>query len=299
MTQKGKWLEHRIMILGLRTHFVRNFMTDFVTINVRCPSFGCCSSRHLNIPILPKFWKWGLTKATYRTFHTRTGSIFAIMCITGFLFHIVWSFNWELVAFFVLTAHAALAIRLGEKVGIGLNFGYISHKTDKVLERKQKLYKSQDKIEKKVQKHERKARQKRIEEEQTVIKKRLGCAELCKKIRRCCTKKKSTRQDSKKIKFAGRVLLYFLYWPLSLYIGWITYAWVVMASFVLRDATNIDVTYKLQSVAYQFGTVLILTFAIWRHELICLVPYMLGIGATMHMNLDSTCESVMLQPKRE
>ena len=82
------------------------------------------------------------------------------MCITGFLFHIVWSFDWELVAFLVLTVHVGLAIRLGEKVGIGLNFGYISHKTDKVMERKQKLFKSVDKIEKKVKKHEKRAKKK-------------------------------------------------------------------------------------------------------------------------------------------
>lgn len=154
------------------------------------------------------------------------------MCITGFLFHIVWSFDWELVAFLVLTVHVGLAIRLGEKVGIGLNFGYISHKTDKVMERKQKLFKSVDKIEKKVKKHEKRAKKKQKEKAETVVKKQKGCADFCKKIRRCCTKKKSTRKDSKKIKFAGRVLLYFLYWPLSLYIGWITYAWVVMATFV-------------------------------------------------------------------
>ena len=139
------------------------------------------------VPILPKFWKWGLTKATYRTFHTRTGSVFAIMCITGFLFHIVWSFDWELVAFLVLTVHVGLAIRLGEKVGIGLNFGYISHKTDKVVERKQKLFKSVDKIEKRVKKNEKKAREKQMEKAETVVEKRQGCAELCKMIRRCCT----------------------------------------------------------------------------------------------------------------
>lgn len=109
------------------------------------------------------------------------------MCITGFLFHIVWSFEWEIVAFLVLTVHVGLAIRLGEKVGIGLNFGYISHKTDKVVERKQKLFKSVDKIEKRVKKNEKKAREKQMEKAETVVKKRQGCAELCKMIRRCCT----------------------------------------------------------------------------------------------------------------
>ena len=99
----------------------------------------------------------------------------------------MWSFDWELVAFLVLTVHVGLAIRLGEKVGIGLNFGYISHKTDKVMERKQKLFKSVDKIEKRVKKNEKKAREKQMEKAETVVEKRQGCAELCKMIRRCCT----------------------------------------------------------------------------------------------------------------
>jgi len=239
MTVKGKWLEHRIMILGLRTTFVRNFMTDFVSIRLNCP----CSKKSYNVSILPKFWKWGLTKATYRTFHTRMGSSFAIMCITGFLFHIVWSFDWEVIAFMVLTLHLIVVVRLGEKVGVGLNFGYISHKMDKLHERMQKLEKKYDKIEKKEKKHERKVREKRIKKAHTVVEKKFGCAEMYNKILRCFTKKKSTRKDSKKIKFAGRVLLYFLYWPICLYIGWISYAWVVMATYVLRQSTYLDVAY--------------------------------------------------------
>eukprot|EP00939_MAST-03C_sp_MAST-3C-sp1_P002097 g2097.t1 len=286
LTKRGKHLEHRTVSLRLRTTYVRHFFENFLYLKLpRC----CCFCGNRRIPVMTKFWQWGLTRAAYMTFHTRTSSLFIASSVSAVAFHIFWSFNSTALAFVALLCLLILLIYWATKVGLGLNFGYVSHKISNKQYRRDRLEKTRRKIE-----TERMMVEKRDEEKSDWGLGSSRTSQLKRMVEKTGTRlvrKIKRKEGSKKDMFASRVLLYALYWPLALYIGWVWYAFTIMLGFVLRDFSDgesIQITHV--SILYM-STILIGFFAYTRHDFVCLLPFMVGLGATVHMNTVKTCKS--------